>query len=78
MIEERTMYWPLGGWPTTEREKRMGTLMLENVIMLPLTPACLKPVELTIGNEAEARRVSEEGLKDLTEDWKERRFAARV
>ena len=72
------MYWPLGRWPTTGREKRMGTLMLENVIMLPLTPACLKPVELTIGNEAEARRVSEEGLKDLTEDWKERRFAARV
>ncbi len=78
MVEERVLYWPLGAWQASARQKEIGALMMENCVKVPRAPPVLKVVALAVGGEEEAMKVAEEGIKDVQENWLERRFYSRM
>lgn len=76
IIEERIVNWPVGIWQTTARAKEIGVLALENLRRVPLAPPSLNAVASMIGKEEDAKIIA--AIKDLEDNWLERRLSMRM
>ncbi|KAI4157804.1 MAG: hypothetical protein LQ342_007999 [Letrouitia transgressa] len=73
-VEERTLKWPLGEWADTERERKVGSLMLRNFCsFLDMAGEAILRQDHTT-SEDEAQRLVRDAKRDLTANWRTKRF----
>ncbi|KAL8729122.1 MAG: hypothetical protein Q9166_004953 [cf. Caloplaca sp. 2 TL-2023] len=72
-VSERSFRWPVGRWGSTDRERRIGELNLDN-----FSNHISSAIELLSYNpgmsEQEGRQLIEDTLEDVTENYAARRF----
>ncbi|KAL8747720.1 MAG: hypothetical protein Q9190_000461 [Brigantiaea leucoxantha] len=77
-IEERSLKWPLGEWADSERERRIGVLMLQNFCtFLDKAGVAILRQDQAV-DEQEAQQLVEDAKRDLTANCCTKRFYLNV